>query len=101
MSQQSVLPLAFELKGQDEFSDYLAISVAMDVAKRFLQDPKVTVRQIVGLGHALYTLERLPDITPGVFVEFGATLDVTGRFRDETSYIKFRISEEEFNISRG
>ena len=101
MSQQSSLPLAFDLKGQDEFSDYLAISVAMDVAKHFIQHPKVTTRQIVGLGHALYALERLPDITPGVFVEFSVTLDVKGRFRDETSYINFRISEEEFNISRG
>ena len=101
MSQQSVLPLAFELKGQDEFSDYLAISVAMDVAKHIIQHPKITVRQIVGLGHALYGLERLPDITPGVCVEFSVNLDVTGRFRDEMSYIKFRISEEEFKISRG
>ena len=100
MSQQSVLPLAFELKGQDEFSDYLAISVAMDVAKRFLQDPKVTVRQIVGLGHALYALERLPDITPGVWVEFSACLRVKVDFY-EMRYIEFRISEDVFEILRG
>ena len=101
MSQQNTLPIAFVLKGQDEFSDCLAISVAMDVAKHLIQHPKVTARQIVGLGHALYALERLPDITPGVFVEFGVALDVTGQFRSETNYIDFRISEEEFEISRG
>ena len=101
MSQQNTLPITFVLKGHDEFSDYLAISVAMDVAKHLIQHPKVTARQIVGLGHALYALERLPDITPSVFVEFGVNLDVTGQFRDESKYIYFRISEEEFNISRG
>ena len=101
MSQQNTPPMAFVLKGEDEFSDYLAISVAMDVAKHLIQHPKVTARQIVGLGHALYALERLPDITSGIFVEFGVALDATGKFRSETAYIDFRISEEEFKISRG
>ena len=73
----------------------------MDIAKRLIQHLKVTARQIVGLGQALYALERLPTITPGIWVKFGLILDVTGRFRNETSYIDFRISEEEFEISRG
>lgn len=101
MSQQNALPIAFDLKGEDEFSDQLAISTTIDIAKRLLQDPKVTARQIVGLGHALYALERLPAITSGVCVKFGVVLDVKGRFRDETSYIDFQISEEEFEILRG
>ena len=60
--------LAFELKGQDEFSDYLAISVAMDVAdylaisvamdvakhKRCLKK----VRKIVGREHYPRRKER-------------------------------------------
>ena len=50
---ENTLPFAFDLKGQDEFSDSLAISVAMDVAKHFIQHLKVTARQIVGLRHAL------------------------------------------------
>lgn len=100
MLQQDALPIVFDLKGQDEFSDQLAISTTMDIVKRLLQYPKVTARQIVGLGHALYALECLPAVTPGVWVEFGVILDVTGRFRDETTYIYFRISEEEFEISR-
>ena len=100
MSQQNVLPLAFDLKGQDEFSDELAISITMDIAKRLLQYPKITARQIVGLGHALYALERLPAITPGVWVEFCVCLRVEVDFK-EMRYIEFQISEEKFEILRG
>ena len=66
MSQQNAQLPVFDLKGQDEFSDQSAISITMDIAKRLLQHPKITARQIVGLGHALYALERLPAITSGV-----------------------------------
>ena len=100
MSQQNAQLPVFDLKGEDEFSDQLAISITMDIAKRLLQHPKVTVRQIVGLGHALYALERLPAITSGVWVEFSVCLRVKADFK-ETRYIEFRISEEEFEISRG
>ena len=63
MSQQNEqLPV---FKGQDEFSDQSTISITMDIAKRLVQHPKVTARQIVGLGHALHALECLPTITPG------------------------------------
>ena len=48
--------LAFELKGQDEFSDYLAISVAMDVAKHKRCLKKV--RKIVGREHYPRRKER-------------------------------------------
>lgn len=99
MSQQNAQLPVFDLKGQDEFSDQSAISITMDIAKRLLQHPKVTARQIVGLGHALYALERLPTITPGVWVEFSACLRVKADFK-ETRYIEFRISEEVFEILR-
>ena len=99
-NQQNALSPVFNLKGQDEFSDQLAISITMDIAKRLLQDPKVTVRQIVGLGHALYALERLPAITPGVWVEFCVYLRVKADF-NEMRYIEFRISEEVFEILGG
>ena len=100
MSQQNPQPIRFDLKGQDEFSDQLAISITIHIAKRLLQHPKITARQIVGLGHALYALERLPAITPGVWVEFSACLRVKADFK-ETRYIEFRISEEVFEILRG
>ena len=100
MSQQNAQLPVFDLKGQDEFSDQSAISITMDIAKRLLQHPKVTVRQIVGLGHALYVLECLPAITPGVWVEFSVCLRVKADFK-ETRYIEFRISEEVFEILRG
>jgi hypothetical protein len=100
MNQQDALSLAFDLKGQDEFSDQWAISITMDIAKRLLQHPKVTTRQIVGLAHALYALERLPAITSGVWVEFSVCLRVEIDFK-EMRYIEFRISDERFEILRG
>ena len=70
MSQQNAQLPVFDLKGQDEFSGQLAILITVDIAKRLLQHPKITARQIVGLGHALYALERLPAITSGGWAEF-------------------------------
>ena len=90
----------FEFKGDAENSDDFAIEIAMKIARRFLQDPKVAPQQIVGLGHALYALERLPAVTPGVFVGYGVTRHWKGHFSD-MYYVEFRISAEEFEIQRG
>ena len=90
----------FEFKGDAENSDDFAIEIAMKIARRFLQDPKVTPQQIVGLGHALYALERLPAVTSGAFVSYGVTRHWEGHFSD-TYYVEFRISAEEFEIQRG
>ena len=87
----------FDLTGQDEFSDEFAISIAINVARRFLRDHEVTAHQIIGLGNALYALERLPACTPGANVEFGLEL----RTFYEMHYLDFRISESAFEIARG
>ena len=90
----------FNLKGEDEFSDEFAISIAIDSAKRLLREPTVTARQIIGLGHALYALERIPSVTPGVHVEFGVSLDVEVDF-SELRYFNFLITDWSFEIMRG
>ncbi len=51
--------------------DWYAIEIAKNVARRFLKSPHITPQQVIGLGNALYALERLPLVTPGSFCEFG------------------------------
>ena len=90
----------FDLRGQDEYSDEFAISIAINVARGFLQNHEVTARQIIGLGKALYVLERLPASTPRIAVEFGVVLRVNINL-EEMRYIDFRISASVFQIARG
>lgn len=88
---------SFDLRGLDEASDEYAISIAIDFAKHLLQSPCITARQIIGLGNALYALERLPIITLGANVEFGVVLSVN----NESRYLSFLITSDIFEISRG
>ena len=90
----------FDLRGQDEYSDEFAISIAINVARGFLQKHDVTARQIIGLGKALYALERLPASTPRVAIEFGVVLRVNINL-EEMRYLEFRISDSVFQIARG
>ena len=57
----------FDLDDDDAF----AVEVAKDIARRLLRDRRTTPIQIVGLGHALYALERMPASTSGALTEFG------------------------------
>lgn len=78
-----------------------AIDIAIKVARILLRNPRVSPLQIIGLGHAIIALERFPDITSGVHVEFGVSLtDGDSDFR-ETIYISFLIVESLFELSRG
>lgn len=81
--------------------DWYAIEIAKNTARRFLKHPQITPQQILGLGNALYALERLPLVTPGSCSEFGITYDAGTEKFSEMRYIDFRISESEFEISKG
>ena len=87
----------FQLTDDDRY----AVQIAMNVARRLLGDPQTSPIQVIGLGNALYALERLPAATPGACVEFGVEYrDGTEDFR-EMRYFNFRVSEFEFEIVRG
>ena len=51
--------------------DVRMISIAIHTVRRFLTNPQLTGQEVIGLGNALYALERLPDVTPGSSSEFG------------------------------
>lgn len=87
----------FELT--DEDMD--AIKIAINVARRFLKNPQITPKQVIALGNALYALERLPLVTPGVATEFGIEYRAGTKEYSEMRYIDFRISESDFEISKG
>ena len=107
----------FDLKYSDygdygDYGDDCAISIAMNVARRLLQEEKVTASQIVGIGHALYAFQRLPVVTPGVYVRFGIVVhhkieSPSPKNPEDTvtlsdmEYIDFCISEDKFEISKG
>lgn len=59
----------------DSFSltthDLRAVEIAIDTARNFLETHDLSPRDIIGLGNALYALERLPQVTIGAFCCFG------------------------------
>ena len=86
----------FELTNEDEY----AIEIAKSMARRFLTR-NISPQQVIGLGNALYALERLPQATPWALCEFGIIYRAgTKQFR-ETRYIDFKITETLFEISVG
>ena len=54
--------------------DYYALEIAKKIARHFLSLPIVKPKQIIGLGNAIFALERIPKSTPGVFVNYGVEL---------------------------
>ncbi len=109
--QYDIFELVYSEYGEDE-DDRLAISIAMNVARRLLREPKITASQIVGIGHALYALQRLPVVTPEVNVRFGVVVCFKIEYPDrenpdntvtysDMDYIDFCISQDEFEIARG
>jgi hypothetical protein len=89
--------VAFELTDDDRY----AIEVAQNIARRFLKHPKITPQQVIGLGNALFALERLPLVTPGSSCEFGIVYRAGTEEFSEMRYIDFRISDSAFEISKG
>lgn len=81
--------------------DFYAIEIAKNVARNFLRIPDITPRQVIGLGNALYSLERMPNVTPGAFVEFGISYKAGTDDFHEKRFIIFHISENMFQITIG
>lgn len=87
----------FELTDDDLY----AIEIAKNATRSFLKHPKIKPQEVIGLGNALYALERLPLVTPGASCEFGIVYRAGTEEFNEMRYITFRISEEAFEISNG
>ncbi|MDD3654883.1 MAG: hypothetical protein PHO01_12035 [Desulfotomaculaceae bacterium] len=81
--------------------DFYAISLAIDTARLFLAHPKITPLQVIGLGNALYALERLPLATPGAFSRFGIECRAGKKEFNENRSIYFTIADDYFEISQG
>lgn len=89
----------------DEFDfieeDYFAASLANNVTRLILNKCQLTAGQVVGLAHALYALERLPEVTHGIDCEYS----ISYRGGDEETgglwYASILISDQEFAIETG
>ena len=81
--------------------DFYAIGIAKNTARRFLKHPQITPQQVIGLGNALYALERLPLVTPGSCSEFGIVYRAGTEEFSEMRCIDFKVSESAFGISKG
>lgn len=90
-------PEPFELTVEDE----VAIDAAKKVVRNFLRSESIASQDVVGLGKALYALERLPDITSGVTVRFGINYTSGNEEAREYRYIDFCVSEDSFEIKTG
>ena len=87
----------FELKDWD----YTVIQVAINVIRGFLSQRKLPARHVVGLGKALYALERLPEVTPGIYCDYGICYPSGDEKLSEKKYISYFISDEKFSITTG
>ncbi|EAO9488496.1 hypothetical protein AKL49_24730 [Salmonella enterica] len=81
--------------------DHYVISSVISIIHRMLKHPSITARQIVGLGNALYALERLPKITEGAKCIFSVNYEEGNEEFKEFVYVNFEISDKMFEISRG
>jgi hypothetical protein len=81
--------------------DYIAIQIAMNIARLLLRKSNLTPLQVVGLGKALYALEKFPTAIPGADVEFGIVYRAGDEDFGEMRYVTFHISDTEFEISSG
>jgi len=82
-------------------ADRQAVEIALDVAWKFLKKYSVSPLQIIGLGHAIYALQRYPEESDGVNCAFGVSYTVGDRDYEEYRYIDFRVYEDSFSIVRG
>lgn len=85
----------FKLKDKDFF----IIKVATKTARRLLRNPNIKSRHIIGLGNAIYSLERLPEITQGVDIKFGIVYDLGNQYLNEKRNVIFTVNEDKFCVS--
>lgn len=81
--------------------DVRMICIAKNTVRRFLKSPQIRGQDVIGLGNALYALERLPLVTPGVLSEFGCVYRNGNEDFSSMRYVSFLISDTEFIVSRG
>jgi len=81
--------------------DIAVVELTKKTIRRMLQVPRLKSRQIIGLGYALYALDRLPQITPGICTEFSVARMVGNENLSESHYVSFQISDEDFEIIMG
>ena len=84
----------FKLQGLDEDHDQHAINVAINAGYRLLKVANIIPKHIIAIGKALYALEKMPESTPDVCIDFGICL----KKPNESRYIEFHISEDVFSI---
>lgn len=100
---ESESPEEFEEKEEFELEeeDWEAVQTAVNVARRMLRDPRIKPAEIVGLGRALYALERLPRVTPGVEVEFGVSYERDDGEYGDSKYVSCTVSDWILEITSG
>lgn len=81
--------------------DEYAIEIAIKVARKLIATEHISPKKIVGLGYALYALERFPAVSYGVDCEFGIKYEYGTDEYKEMKYYIFRISSDCFEISVG
>lgn len=81
--------------------DYFAIEVSKNVARRLLKHPEITSTQIITLGKALEVLEKLPEPTSGIFIEFGICYRNGNEDFNEMRSYTFGLYDDYFEIQSG
>lgn len=97
MDYDIFLPRYSEYSEDESQENLFAAQHAIEAANQLLYNSRITPQQIVGIGHALYALQRFPITTLGVDVEFGLHI----RGVERSGYLTYRITQDSFEISQG
>ena len=74
------------------------VAVLIDVTRKMTTLPSVTPEQLLGLRRALYALERLPAVSPGVKVEYNVAVGGGDAQHSEKEYWSVEISDHAFDV---
>ena len=74
------------------------VAVLIDVTRKMTTLPSVTPEQLLGLRRALYALERLPAVSPGVNVEYNVAVGGGDAQHSEKEYWSVEISDHAFDV---
>ena len=91
------VPPEFEL----EDDDWGVVDVARNVARLLLENLAEGDKRAVAIKRAINGLDRLPEVTPGLFIEFGVGLHQETEDYRETKWIDFTVSDCNLGASAG
>lgn len=83
------------------FADYDVIQGLIKITRKILTLRYLEPIQIISLAHAIFALERLPELTPGIYLEYDISLEGENDDYSGKEYWSISIFDSSLKISSG